>query len=792
MPTKTAGHRAPALLAALLWAAAIPAVQAQSQAYDIPPQPLDATLARIARQGGVQLVLPPALAQGRQAPAVRGQLDVDAAMAQALAGSALEAVREGASTLVIRRRPAAGGTLGEVRVTAKAEREVAALGLPQRIQGEGTAADGYRSDTLTSVGVLGGMRVLDTPFAITVVPRELLQNLQAQSPDDVYRVNPTTLSQTPQLSGWAPMVKIRGFNSYDRAEDGLRRNYGFAASLEDKERVEVLSGLSGFLYGAAAPGGMVNYVNKRPTAERLNSITVGNYGGSQAYVHGDFGGPLDAEGRFGYRLNLVRQNGGTAVDDQKIDRSLASLALDWQLHARARLELNASASNYRMQAPTAYWSFGVGVPRIAAPDTSRNWGQPWVADETRARKWGVRLVVEPTDRLTLRLAHLHDAQDRPVQDHTMNSVRSADAYYQIRIHSGATRSEEQASQLLADLRLDTGPVAHKLTAGYYGSTQRTRGTTYSPNSGWLGPFGLDAPTHVAEPAWPADAGGSQYDQGRTHNRNWVLGDLLRWGERWSALVGLNHSRIESRSLDATGALAAPLYARSHNAPSVSLLYKPQPWLTTYVTYIEGLEQGGVAPLTAANRLAVMPPMVSRQKELGLKAEAGGLLWSAALFQIDKAYEYTDAQNVYGQDGTQRHRGLELSAVGKASALWTVMGGLTWLDAEVQGGANDGKAPMNTPRIMAKLYTELAVPAVPGLSLTGGIYHVGRQWATATNTSRLPPYTTLDLGVRYATQLAGKPLSLRLAVSNLADRDYWLNSYYLGTPRSVAFSAQMAF
>lgn len=788
MPSRTL----PPLLATLFWAAAAPAVHAQAQAYDIPAQPLDATLAQIARQGRVQLILAPALAEGRQAPAVRGTFEVGAAMLRALDGSGLEAVREGPSTLVVRRVPGAAGTLGEVRVTAQAERDVAALGQAQRVQREGTAADGYRTDTITSVGMLGGLRALDTPYAITTLPRELLQNLQAQSPDDLYRINPTTLSQTPQISGWAPMVKIRGFNSYDRAEDGLRRSYGFATSLEDKERVEVLSGLSGFLYGAAAPGGMVNYVNKRPTPERLNSITVGNYGGSQAYVHGDFGGPIDTEGRFGYRLNLVHQNGGTAVDDQEIRRTLASLALDWQLHARARLELNASASNYRMQAPMAYWIFREGVPRIAAPDASRNWGQPWVRDETRSRKWGVRLVVEPTDQLTLRLAHLRDAQERPMAEHTMNSVRSTDAYHQIRTYSGATRSAEEASQLLADLRLDTGPIAHKITAGYYGSTQHSWSTTANADTGWLGPYGFGAPTHVPRPDWAASAGGAQYDEGGARNRNWVLGDLLRWGERWSAIVGMNHSRIETRWLGADGALSEPAYARSRTSPNLSLMFKPQPWLTAYATYIEGLEQGGVAPLTADNSLAVMPPMVSRQKELGVKAEAGGLLWSAALFQIDKAYEYTNAQNVYGQDGTQRHRGLELSAIGKASAQWTVLGGLTWLDAGVHGGDNDGKAPMNTPRIMAKLYAEYALQALPGLSLSGGIYHVGKQWAIATNTARLPSFVTLDAGVRYATQLAGKPLSLRLAVSNLADRDHWLNSYYLGTPRSVAFSAQMAF
>ncbi|MNN47172.1 Ferrichrome receptor FcuA precursor [compost metagenome] len=94
--------------------------------------------------------------------------------------------------------------------------------------------------------------------------------------------------------------------------------------------------------------------------------------------------------------------------------------------------------------------------------------------------------------------------------------------------------------------------------------------------------------------------------------------------------------------------------------------------------------------------------------------------------------------------------------------------------------------------MAKLYSEYALPFASGLSVNGGIYHVGKQWATATNSSRLPAYTTIDLGLRYVTKVSGRPLTLRLNVNNVTDRDYWLNSYYLGTPRSVAFSAQMPF
>lgn len=751
--------------------------------YDIPPGDLSRVLTEFAMQAGIQVSIEASLTAGRQSPGVRGRQSAWSGLNAILAGTGLQPMRSG-NAYTARPVPNADAvTLPNITVRGNA---TAAL------QQEGLASDGYRASSVSAAGALGGMELRNAPYSFSVVTRELLQNVQAQTPDDVYKINPATLTQTPQLSGWAPMVKIRGFNSYDRAEDGLRHSYGFAASLEDKERVEVLSGLSGFLFGAASPGGMVNYVNKRPTPDRLNSITVGSYGGSQAYVHGDFGGPFDDNGKVGYRVNLVRQNGDTAVDDQKIDRTLASLALDFNVTDRFKIELGASYSDYKMTSPTAYWFVRDGISRPKAPDSSKDWSQPWIRDETESRKWMARMTYEASDHLTVRVAHLREYQDRPVQYHTMNTLRSSSEYAQLRQKVGATSTESEAWQALADISFDTGPIGHKVTMGYYGYMDKQWQTTYFPNTGYVGPYGLVSPTHVPEPQWPSDASERTYYASRIRNDNFMIGDLIRLNEQWSALVGVNRSTIKAMERDQDGNAGQPDYDRGRNSPNASLIFTPTPWLTTYATYIEGLEQGGVAPDEAVNRGQVLSPMRSKQRELGVKAELGGVLVSGALFDIEKAYEYSNNANVYVQDGVQRHRGAEVSAVGKVTDAWTVMGGVTMLTARVEGSANDGNAPINVPKLTAKLYSEYALPFAPGLSLTGGVYYVGKQWATNTNTSRLPSYTTFDLGLRYATKVTGRPVTLRLNVNNVADRSYWLNSYYLGSPRSVALSAQMQF
>ncbi|MFH7456875.1 TonB-dependent receptor, partial [Pseudomonas syringae pv. tagetis] len=81
--------------------------------------------------------------------------------------------------------------------------------------------------------------------------------------------------------------------------------------------LEVNTGLTGFIYGPASPGGLVNYVLKRPPYERYNSVTLGNAGGDNYYLHGDFCGPNAIEDKFAYRLNVLNKDGEPAVDMNK-------------------------------------------------------------------------------------------------------------------------------------------------------------------------------------------------------------------------------------------------------------------------------------------------------------------------------------------------------------------------------------------------------------------------------------------------------------------------------------------
>lgn len=80
----------------------------------------------------------------------------------------------------------------------------------------------------------------------------------------------------------------------------------------------------------------------------------------------------------------------------------------------------------------------------------------------------------------------------------------------------------------------------------------------------------------------------------------------------------------------------------------------------------------------------------------------------------------------------------------------------------------------------------------GVAVTSGAYYTGKQYTDEANQHSLPSFTTFDAGARYRLPVADNDVTLRANVSNLANKAYWLNSSYLGDPRTLTFSAQLEF
>ena len=653
----------------------------------------------------------------------------------------------------------------EVTVTAQKEK-------PK----EGSVEAGYKVDNVTTTGPWGQMALQDTPYSINVMSSDLIENVQTGSRLELFRMNPVVEASLGDTTAGTIGLNLRGFpasSNYNQDQyiDGILSD-PYAIYLEDKERVEVLTGPTGFLYGFGDVGGLINYVLKRPTATPLADITVGDYGGSQYYAHGDFGGPIDKSGKFAYRLNIVTEDGRTEVDDQKSQRNLITGALDYHILDNMLLQFDVSYVHSKEDGILPNW---LGELR-AVPNPSKDWGEPYTGYEFDKTRVGAKYTWDINNMFSFRSAYSYAYwySDKYLQAN--NTVEPNRTYNQMIFTIAPYYTITQGGYAFLDTKFTTGPVQHKVTTGFYGSYA----TEYDPSDIFaferVTGLSLAQPTYVSEPALIAGTT-RQVEGSSTANYNWMAGDEVTFTDHWSALAGLNYAKRDVNSYNTTNGERTSQYDKNALTPSASLLYKPIPWITTYATYMQSLEQGVIVPnsplYTDAGK--VFSPLMSYQYEMGAKATVGGTLLSLALFDIDKSNQFAvsnpNGTLTYTQDGREDHKGIEFTVTGKATEHLTLFGGFTLMDCEItserDNPAIDGKRPVNVSDELAKLYAEYSLPRVPGLTFTGGAYYTGPYYADEENTFRLPGVIIGDVGARYNALAWGTPVIFRL---NVTQRD----------------------
>ena len=767
-----------------------------ARSYNLPAGPLATTLNQIASQAGITLAIDSALLAGKSSAPVEGTFEATTALREALRGSGLQLQQSGSGSYTLLPVVEGALTLGEVNINAAAV-------------AEGSEAAGYVSENLNNVGALGAMKLQDTPYSMSVVSQDFLKNTQATTLDDVFKRNPFTQVFSPSGAGYASAVNIRGFSSAGNlniANDGLRFSTLADAGnfLEETEQLEVITGLTGFLYGPASPGGLVNYVLKRPTYENYRSVTLGNAGGDNYYLHGDFGGKIDDEGKFAYRLNLLTQDGETAIDMQKRRRELISLAVDWNVSDDLQIQFDASHKKTQNRGVTSYWYFAdQGLrPSASKLDNDKLYSQKWAFSDNETDKGGVRAKWRLNDTFSLRGAF---ATQRFTEENTYTgpSVNNPGEYIQQLYAFAPIEHQENSGYLFLDAAFETGTIGHKMTMGYQGNNTRIKqyedhipsnGTQYDDVIGRPLPIGDNE--QVGKPSYSIGHG-KQRLASTSQSNNFLIGDIITFNDQWSSILGVTRTQIKTYGNDFV--YSSPekktRYDESKTSPSLSLIYKPVPWLTTYATYIEGLQAGGTASYEALNAGEMFAPQVSKQYELGAKATVGETLLTLALFNIEKPNGFTGIDKIYSEDGKQVNNGMEFSVTGKVTPQLTIIGGFTLLDPKIKDTkikANEGNAPADVAKQLAKVYAEYDINTLPGLALTGGAFYTGKQYTDEANDYQLPSFTTFDAGARYRMKVSENDLTLRMNVSNLANKDYWLNSHYLGDPRTVQFSAQLEF
>ncbi|ADE14920.1 TonB-dependent siderophore receptor [Nitrosococcus halophilus Nc 4] len=559
-----------------------------------------------------------------------------------------------------------------------------------------------------------------------------------------------------------------------------------------KARVEILKGPSALQAGFGAPGGLVNYVTKRPAFEPINALhVVGNEFGN-IRAHADFSRRTD-NGNFGVRVNAAWEEQKSFVDQVESERPFVSLAADWRITPDTLFQFDVEHEERdQITQPDLLADVNGNIPSGFDPETFL--GQTWATFPTTFTLVSGKLEHFLSDQWSIVAEGNWMRLDREQNSILLDSLQpNGDATVFLFFSPDQTREPFSARAMIRG-ELTTGPIAHELAFGYSDHRLKTRwGDGFFEEIGTTNIFN---PVSIPDPSPQAPP---SFATMRIKEQGVFAHDILSFGEAWKLHLGGRYTGRDEKSFDSTGALTAR-FDESVLTPSVALVFKPLSNISTYVSYIEGLEAGGVAPLGTTNQNQQLGPLTSNQIEIGAKVELDEMRAEAALFQIDRTAEIVNAANTFVQDGSQIHRGVEFSVTGRITPEWIVFGSAMLLDAELkdmEDPAIEGNRPSGVPGHRMALVTEYAPRVFPGLVFSGSWTRTGSRPLNDFNTGDdAPDFDVFGLGARYNMQLGGTLATLRVNVDNLLDKRHFANAQFgiltPGAPRTVSASMSVRF
>lgn len=651
-----------------------------------------------------------------------------------------------------------------------------------------------------SSGALGTRRAVDTPFSVTAVNSEQIKNQMAQTATDAFKYDPsvTTLSENKRNENSYFAVRGIRVDMLDGTKVDGQNFVTWQADipLEPFEQVELLKGLSGFMYGFGAPGGIINYVLKRPTDEPLRQFSVGYEASNVWSQKVDLGGRFGPDNRFGYRLNLVNEEGNTAEPNNHVRRKTLSFATDFRV--TPDLTIGADVMYWKRQ--TTGTLFGMnfsGAGAVAdANKVARNLAQPFTYYEGDTLSAGTSVDYRINDQWKANFKYRFARQNRLNGDSFLSVLNAAGDYADTQF-KWKTAYYYQAWDGMVQGKFSTGPLKHDVVFGVgYQSQTKLNDNGIGGNGISLGTSNIYNPSLL-----PNQDVGLDYQPFRSEKisqRAIYASDTIGITSRISVLAGLRYTEFHDDVYDISAQTTAS-YRAKPVSPTAALMYKTDNDSTAYVSYVESMEPGGSAGVTDKNYRQTFGPLTSKQYEVGWKADKDTWGANLALFRVERGYGYTNQSGYYVQDGTQRFQGLDASGWVRLARNWRVIGGVLLLNTkavDVDDPVVAGKRIFATPRYVVTGRVEYDTPFVRGLTLAAGVKVTGQQEVDAANTISVPAYTTIDLSAKYATRIAGKSVVLRAAVNNLTDKRYWTTTYngfvLPGSTRTFLASATMDF
>lgn len=654
---------------------------------------------------------------------------------------------------------------------------------------EGVEVSGFRDTGYTadrsSVATKTDTPLEKTARSISVITQE---QIEARGVTDLF----DALGYTPGFSDASYnrdsrffRGSLRGFVSSEALfTDGLRMSGGgFAISSYDPysfERIEVLRGPAGILYGANNPGGVINQVSKRPVSEVLREIRLQAGNDKQRSTAIDLGGAVNGQGNVLFRLTALTADEDLPVDYSSAKRQMIAPALTWKPAENTSLTLLAhyQKDDIKGSFDTNPYRYLRGHKLYGYSGTTFS-GEPGYDRFIRDDKQ-IGYVVEHRFNdiwsVTQSARHADISADFKYLsvDSVTNGIAKRSAYYsQSDLRSDVIDTHFQAKWL-------GGAVDHTTLLGFDYQNTAYKNVWLSGTAPDLNLNSLNYGQQVTVPVTLSPYTSPDVKMKQT---GFYLQDQLKWG-RWTAIAVGRYDRFDQDTRNIKTSAHTRIDQNAFTG-RLGLVYDAGGGLFPYLSYDESFE-GQAGTDRDGN---AFDPTTGRQYELGIQyaPENGRIRYSAALFDLRQQNTLTTdprntvSENFQVQTGETAGRGLELEAGIAALKGLNITAAYTYMPKHEVTKSNIashlGKRTENVPRHSASLWLDTASPAArpdgrrEGWGFGAGLRYIGSR-QDYSNTVKMGGVVLTDALVRY--DAGGWRYALN--VHNVFDKEYVIGSW----------------
>ncbi|TBR14263.1 MAG: TonB-dependent siderophore receptor [Rugosibacter sp.] len=673
--------------------------------------------------------------------------------------------------------------------------------LPQvNVQDQTERADGpvagycaTRSATFTKTDT----PLKEVPASVSVVPAELMKDQAMQNLADVIRYVPGATAH--QGEGNRDQFILRGIStSADLYVDGIRDDAQVFRDLYNLERVEVLKGTGGMIFGRGGAGGVLNRVTKKPVFGHVGEASVSLGSHSQLRGTVDLGGKINDTAA--WRLNAMAENGNSFRQGFDMKRYAVNPTVTLVPGAMTSLTIGFEHLRDERTADRGVPSKN-GKPINGDPGTF--FGN---ADQSDARSMvdGLYAILDHDFggvqlKNSFRVTH-YDKFYQNVYADNANTSSVIASNLKLAAYNNANQRTNIFNQTDLTTKLNAGGFEHILLAGLELGHQDS---TNKRNTGFFG-----ASTLTTVPTSAPFATATSFRPNGTDADNNVKADIvalylqdqIALSKEWKLLAGLRYDHFKTTFDDRRTTTPAIDLARTDNefSPRAGLIWSPNAVSTYYASYSYSFLPSAEVLNLAANT-AGLDPEKARNYELGARWDlAANLTLSTALFRLDRDnVRNSDGAGGLVLTGQQRTQGVEVGLQGDITHNWQVYAGYANLDSRITkataAAGNLGHRPQLVPQNMLSVWNRFNVSNGWGAGL--GVIYQGSSFTNADNVVQLPAFARADGAIYYV--FADGKTRLALNIENLFDKKYFPtadgnNNISPGAPRSARLTVNTNF